>query len=613
MKPTSTDHPVIHKRILEAVKWYWGYDSLRPLQEEAMHAGLNHRDSLVVLPTGGGKSLCYQVPPLLTERTDVVISPLISLMKDQVDGLKACGYPAAALHSGQTARERREAEVFIASGACRLAFVAPERLQTSWFLEQAHRLKIRAFVIDEAHCISHWGHDFRPSYRQLERIKKQFPGASIHAYTATATGRVRQDIMQQLRLEDPTLLVGEFDRPNLVYRVIPRAGVRGQVMEVLDRHRDEAVIIYCISRVDTERLAEYLNQEGISAACYHAGMSAGERRRTQNAFTSTTCNVIVATVAFGMGIDRSDVRCVIHTAMPQSIEHYQQETGRAGRDGLEAECVLFYSPADVLRWQALFEKTAEEFGTGQPREASLELMEHMRRFCAPGQCRHKTLSEYFEQAYTQTPCGACDICLEENEALVDGTETAQMILSCVARVNQRFGLGHVVDVLRGADTQRIRSLGHHRLSTYGLLGEIPKKTLTYIVYQLIDQGVLERSTGDYPVLALNEGSWEVLRSGRRIWLVPVKAKKKVQKTAYEKESWDGVDRGLFETLRELRAELASERGVPPYIIFNDATLRDLARRRPTTPDAFLATYGVGEKKLADFGHRFMAAISSYGP
>jgi ATP-dependent DNA helicase RecQ len=329
----------ISAHILATVRRYWGFSELRPLQEQAIRAGLEQRDSLVVMPTGGGKSLCYQVPPALAQRTDIVVSPLISLMKDQVDGLRECGYPAAALYSGMSPEDLRQTEEQIAAGRYRLVFVAPERLLTPRFLQFVERLNVHAFAVDEAHCISHWGHDFRPEYRQLAELKSRFPKTSLHAYTATATERVRADIAAQLRLKNPVVLVGIFDRPNLVYRVVPRVDARAQALEVLRRHPDQAAIVYCITRNDTESMATFLQANRLRAAFYHAGMEADERRRTQDAFASEEIDVVAATVAFGMGIDRSDVRCVIHAAMPKSIEHYQQETGRAGRDGLDAECV----------------------------------------------------------------------------------------------------------------------------------------------------------------------------------------------------------------------------------------------------------------------------------
>ena len=348
------------EEILGTVRRYWGFSELRPLQEQAIRAGLERRDSLVVMPTGGGKSLCYQVPPELEHRIDIVISPLIALMKDQVDGLRECGYPAAALYSGMPFDEVRAIEGQAAGGRYRLLFVAPERLLTPRFLQLIERMQVCAFALDEAHCISHWGHDFRPEYRQLAELKTRFPQASMHAYTATATERVRADIIEQLRLQDPSVLVGAFDRPNLVYRIIPRIDAEMQAWEVLRRHPGEAAIVYCLSRRDAESMAESLKERGLRAACYHAGMEADERRKTQDAFASEEIDVVAATVAFGMGIDRSDVRSVIHAAMPKSIEHYQQETGRAGRDGLEAECVLLYSAADAMRWEGLIEKSAAE-------------------------------------------------------------------------------------------------------------------------------------------------------------------------------------------------------------------------------------------------------------
>ena len=597
--------------MLEVVRRYWGFDGLLPLQAAAIRAGLDRRDSLVVLPTGGGKSLCYQVPPLLAGRTDIVISPLISLMKDQVDGLRANGYPAAAVHSALEPAERAAAQRFIASGECRLGFVSPERLVTPWFLETVQRLGIRTFAVDEAHCISHWGHDFRPEYRQLSVLKERIPGASIHAYTATATERVRHDIIEQLDLQEPAVLVGRFDRPNLIYRLIPRLELRAQVREVLDRHPGEAAIIYCISRNDTERLGAHLAERGHRAAHYHAGMESGQRRRTQEAFAAEELDIIVATVAFGMGIDRSNVRCVIHAAMPKSVEHYQQETGRAGRDGLEAECVLLHSPADALRWRSVLERSAAELGgNGEGMEAPLHLLNEMRRFCTPATCRHRALSEYFGQAYEppdEEGCGACDVCLGETEGWADGTREAQMILSCVARVRQSYGLGHVVDVLRGADTERIRSLRHDGLSTWGLMKDRGRRELMNLVFQLVDQGLLERSDGEYPVLRLNDASMEVLRGDRDVRVVPVRSRA-ARTTAREARSWEGVDRDLFERLRELRTRLARERNVPPYVIFSDASLQDMARKRPATPEEFLGIHGVGEKKLADLGEAFLACI-----
>ena len=596
--------------ILATVRHYWGFSELRPLQEQAIRAGLELRDSLVVMPTGGGKSLCYQVPAELAQRTDIVVSPLISLMKDQVDGLRECGYSAAALYSGMSPEALRQTEEQIAAGRCRLVFVAPERLLTPRFLQFVERLNVRAFAVDEAHCISHWGHDFRPEYRQLAELKNRFPQTSLHAYTATATERVRADIATQLRLKTPVVLVGTFDRPNLVYRVVPRVDARAQALEVLRRHPGKAAIVYCISRNDTESMAAFLQANQLRAAFYHAGMEADERRRTQDAFAAEEIDVVAATVAFGMGIDRSDVRCVIHAAMPKSIEHYQQETGRAGRDGLEAECVLLYSGADVLRWESLIEKSAVD--AKEPAgviAASRELLDHMRRLCTGVYCRHRKLSEYFGQEYVRPNCEACDVCLNEVEGLADATVTAQKILSCIARAGERFGAEHIVDLLLGANTERVRRWRHEELSTYGLMKGTDRKTLTSMLYQLIDDGVLERTADERPVLHLNDASREVLRGKRTVRLLQPKIK--VRKTRFDEKSWQSVDTGLFETLRNLRREIANQRNVPAYVLFSDATLRDMARLRPSSPSALLGVRGVGERKLADFGERFIDEIKNY--
>jgi len=596
--------------ILAIVRRYWGYSELRPLQEPAIRAALEHCDSLVVMPTGGGKSLCYQVPPELAQRTDIVVSPLISLMKDQVDGLRQCGYAAAALYSGMSPDDVHRTEEQMAAGRYRLVFVAPERLLTPRFLQFVERLKVGAFAIDEAHCISQWGHDFRPEYRQLAELKSRFPQTSLHAYTATATERVRDDIAAQLRLKNPLVLVGTFDRANLVYRVLPRVDARAQVLEVLRRHLGKAAIVYCISRNDTESMAAFLQANRLRAAFYHAGMEADERRRTQDAFAAEEIDVVAATVAFGMGIDRSDVRCVVHAAMPKSIEHYQQETGRAGRDGLEAECVLLYSAADAIRWESLIEKSAVD--AKEPAgviAASRELLGHMRRLCAGVHCRHRKLSEYFGQEYARPNCEACDVCLNEVEGLADATTTAQKIFSCITQAGEHFGSEHIVDVLLGANTERVRRWRHEQLSTYGLMKGTDRKTLTNMLYQLIDDGLLERSADERPVLRLNDASRDVLGGKRAVRLLQPKVK--VRKTRFDEKSWESVDSGLFESLRILRRQLADQRGVPAYVLFSDATLRDMAHLRPGSPQALLGVRGVGERKLADIGQRFLELIETY--
>ena len=599
--------------ITEILSRWWGFDTLRPLQSEAIAAALSGRDSVVVMPTGGGKSLCYQLPPLVGDTTDVVISPLVALMKDQVDSLEAIGYPAAALYAGMEQEERQQIRDRLVAGELRLLFAAPERLVNTGLLDLLARVGVKRFAIDEAHCISHWGHDFRPEYRQLAMLRERFPTASFHAFTATATPRVRKDIAAQLHLRDPEVLVGTFDRPNLIYRVVPRTDRIGQTLEILGRHRGEASIVYCLSRRETEDLAARLAAEGILAKPYHAGLDSNQRHATQEAFARETIDVVVATVAFGMGIDRSNVRLVLHTSLPKSLEAYQQETGRAGRDGLAAECVLLYSSADVFSWESLVRKSIDESDL-EPDEAgrllasTVEHLHAMRRYAQAARCRHATLSEYFGQAYQQPSCEACDVCLGETESLPDSTVTAQKIISCVARVGERFGVRHVCEVLRGAKTEGITRHGHDRLSTYGLLPTFDQRATENLVHQLLDQELLSRSGGDRPVVTLNARSWEVLRGERQVVLLQPRAGR--AKTAKaDADDWSGVDRDLFERLRTWRRRVADARGKPAWTIFDDKSLRSIAREKPTSPAALLRCKGIGEKRLADFGAAILDLVA----
>jgi len=590
---------------------YWGYTSFRPLQQEAMEAVVQGRDSLLVLPTGGGKSLCFQAPALVREGLALVISPLISLMKDQVDTLVTTGVPAAYLNSAMSADARAQVMSGLRAGRYRLLYVAPERIAGDaggWMSWLQATCPLSFVAIDEAHCISHWGHDFRPEYRQLGALRAALPHVSFHAFTATATARVRQDIVQQLGLKDAVTLVGSFDRPNLLFRVLPRTSLKTQIQQVLARHQGEAGIIYCPTRREVDDLAEWLKDAGFRARPYHAGLSDEERHANQDAFLNESVDIVVATVAFGMGIDRSDVRFVVHAGAPQSLEHYQQEAGRAGRDGLEAECVLIVSAGDFLRWREILSKN------GELTEARQLLLRDMERYAASVGCRHKRLVSYFGEAFTKPDCGACDYCLGELESVPDPVTLARKILSGVARVGQRFGAAHVTSVLRGHASEPVRLRGHDGLSVFGLLREQSIDEVRGYIDQLIAHGLLRQSGEQYPVLQLTPLGAALLRDESAAPDLTLARQRKPQKgrgparSRVEAESWEGVDRALFEELRALRLRIARERGVPPYVIFHDTTLRELAKLRPTTPDALRHVYGVGARKAEDLGEQVLEVI-----
>jgi ATP-dependent DNA helicase RecQ len=625
MRVTSlATHLGSSSQLHDAVARYWGYTSFRPLQREAMDAVLAGRDSIVVLPTGGGKSLCFQAPAVVRQSLAVVVSPLISLMKDQVDTLVGNGVPAGLYNSSLTSGEKAAVIAGLRQGRYRLLYVSPERLVGEGgdsflsLLASCTMSPVSFVAIDEAHCISQWGHDFRPEYRQLGRLRQLLPGVALHAYTATATERVRRDIAAQLALRDPVEFVGSFDRPNLVYRVLPRATLKKQLLEVLARHRREAGIIYCTSRREVDALAAWLSSVaglGIRALPYHAGLSDAERSRNQDAFLSERADVIVATVAFGMGIDRSDVRYVVHAGAPRSLEHYQQESGRAGRDGLEAECVLIYSAADFMRWRVMLERN------GEFTDAARTLMRGMERYATGVGCRHRQLSEYFGDRYQSAGadgCAACDYCLDELEAASSPVVLARQILSCVARVGQRFGATHVASVLRGHASDAVLARGHEKLSTFGLLPNASVTEVRGYIEQLAGLGLLQQTGDEYPVLALAPSGLTLLRdetSFPGLALArqrPPRKDKGHAKSRVEAESWQDVDRDLFERLRAVRLDIARARGVPPYVIFHDATLREMARLRPTSISALLGVKGVGARKADDLGETFLNAIRESG-
>ena len=576
------------------------------MQREAIDAALDGRDSLLVLPTGGGKSLCYQVPPLVCGGLAVVVSPLIALMKDQVDGLRQAGVAAASLRGEQDAAEQASIMATAHAGALRLLYVTPERLVMPGFLSSLSKMNPDWIAIDEAHCISQWGHDFRPEYRRLAEVRAAIPNASLHACTATATVRVRDDILTQLGLHDPLVLVGDIDRPNLTYRVTPRTETRKQVREAIARHRGQAAIVYCATRKQTESMAESLRGEGFVAAAYHAGLDRATRSRVQDDFASERVDVVAATVAFGMGIDRSDVRCIVHASMPDSLERYQQETGRAGRDGLPSECVLLFSGGDAARWRKLHEQ-GEDPSQVPFRRAMLE---SMQSYCATAMCRRAMLAKHFGQPRRADACGSCDVCLGDVQIMRDGTTVARKILSAVARTGQRYGAGYVIDVLRGTGMDKVMRRRHDELSVFQLLATHSKGELTDLIWQLVHLELLVRDTGEYPILLLTDRGVAAMRGEHEVSLISP-PKRPVRGAAGEEKSWEGVDRGLFDRLRSLRRELARSRGVPAYVVFGDASLREMASVQPSTQAQLLEVKGVGDRKLAEYGDAFLEVIGAW--
>jgi ATP-dependent DNA helicase RecQ len=622
--------------LLPLLKQYFGFTSFRPLQEEIIRDSLAGKDVFALLPTGGGKSLCFQLPALARDGLTVVVSPLIALMKDQVDALQAGGVPATFLNSSLAAGEGRQRLRGLHNGEFRLLYVAPERLMLSGFLEDLKRWNVRLIAVDEAHCISEWGHDFRPEYRQIADLRKLFPDVPFMALTATATTRVREDIVTHLKLREPTIFVASFNRPNLTYRVIPKNKPYDQLLAFLRARPKESGIVYCQSRKSAERVAANLTEDGVKARPYHAGLTPKERTEHQELFLRDDVRVICATIAFGMGINKPNVRFVVHYDLPKNIEGYYQETGRAGRDGLPSECVLLFSAGDVVK-QTQFIDEKPSLQEQQIARAQLQQMVHYAE-CAG--CRRVELLAYFGETFSsigssgresaqisthehqsqsrltsaateQGNCGACDNCLSPR-ATFDGTLAAQKFLSCVYRIRekQRFdvGLNHVVEVLTGADTGKIRKWNHEQLSTYGIGKEHSRPEWAAIGRELVHLGFLRQTTEKFSVLELTNEGRNALKERKKITLTKpaVAAETKIHSVGEI-----ACDEVLFDRLRALRKKLADERDVPAYIIFSDVSLRQMARNYPANENEFARISGVGEKKLREFGENFLGEIAAH--
>ncbi|MBC6605938.1 DNA helicase RecQ [Hymenobacter sp. BT188] len=592
----------------QALKQYYGYDSFRPMQEEIISSILSGRDTVVLMPTGGGKSVCFQVPAVVSEGVCVVVSPLIALMKDQVEALKANGIAAAGINSSIGQSEQNNIGAACMSGYLKLLYVSPEKLLSPGFLQFLQRLKISMFAIDEAHCISSWGHDFRPEYTQLRLLREQFPQVPIIALTATADRLTQRDIQQQLRLSEPQVFTASFDRPNLNLIVRPGQDRVGGILEFLDRHPDQPGIIYCLSRKQCETLSQKLIAKGYRAGHYHAGMTPNQRSAVQEGFLKDDLQVIIATIAFGMGIDKSNVRWVIHYNLPKNIEGYYQEIGRAGRDGTDATAVLFYSFSDVMSLREMLTKDNPNL-----TQLNLTKLERMQQFAEAASCRRKILLNYFGETLA-TDCGNCDIC-RNPPTTFDGTLIAQKALSAVVRMRERASIGLLIDVLRGMRNQAVLSGGYDQIKTYGAGADLPYLDWYSYVHQMLNDGLLYIAYEEGYALKITELGKEVLQGQRQLPLKQFKPAEKAEKTtrASRKAAQTATKPAdatakLYERLRQLRKRIADEQNVPPYVVFTDATLEEMAAEKPVSRVAMLAISGVGMKKFETYGEAFIKEI-----
>ena len=597
---SSSDHLPTSSSLLKNI---FGYDTFRPLQREVIENVLAGRDTLAVMPTGGGNSLCYQIPSLLFDGLTVVVSPLIALMKDQVEQLRAYGVPALFLNSSLAPQEYMENMEYVKRGEVKLLYVAPETLLTPRILSLLASVKVDLLTIDEAHCISEWGHDFRPEYRQIIEVRKRFPEAVCLALTATATSRVRQDIRTTLKFATTNEFIASFNRENLYMEVIRKQDTFAQTIQMLERYKDQSGIIYCFSRKQVDELAGYLVSKGYSVRPYHAGLEDSERRRNQEAFIRDDAQIIVATIAFGMGINKPNVRFVIHFDLPKSIEGYYQEIGRAGRDGLPAHCLLLYSYSDAAKLNYFIDQK-----TGNEKRVAIQHLDAMVRYAEDETtCRRKPLLHYFGESVSADTCSNCDNCTSAPVPLTDITLFAQKFLSCVKRADEKFGAGHITDILLGSKNEKVLRWEHNNLSTYGIGTELTRKQWMHIARQLLTTGYL-RQEGEYHTLGLTAKALEALRKRETIFGVVQEAERVRTKGKKEEVEYNNA---LFALLRQKRKEMADEAGVPPYVIFSDRTLIEMAAYYPQSMQSLLNISGVGQVKSRQYGETFLEVIRSY--